>query len=127
MRRKIFAAAMALIVSCGLLTGCGKETKREITLIIKVPELAMNSVSNPDISVSSAFLQMAGEEFAAQYEEADVRIRVDTFAYVDEVKAITDSFDTEEATDLLYEGYFNMASYLHTGRVVPLDDIISDE
>ncbi|MCM1258477.1 MAG: extracellular solute-binding protein [Roseburia sp.] len=127
MGRKIFATALALVLGCSLLTGCGKETKKEVTLIIKVPELAMNSVSNPDILDSTAFLQSAGEEFAAQYQDADVKIRVDTFAYVDEVKAVTDSFDTEEAPDLLYEGYFNMASYLHTGRVVPLDDIISDE
>ena len=127
MRRKIIAVALALACICGLLTGCGKEAKREVTLIIKVPDLAMNSVSRPEIVASSDFLRLAGEEFAAQYEDADVKIRVDTFAYVDETKAITDSFDTENSVDLLYEGYFNMASYLHTGRVVPLDDIISDE
>lgn len=127
MGRKIFATALALVLCCSLLTGCDKEAKKEVTLIIKVPELAMNSVNNPDILDSSVFLLNAGEEFAAQYKDADVKIRVDTFAYVDEMKAITDSFDTEDATDLLYEGYFNMASYLHTGRVVPLDDIISDE
>ncbi|MCM1553832.1 MAG: hypothetical protein NC092_14255, partial [Butyrivibrio sp.] len=114
-RRKIIAIALALACICSLLTGCGKEAKREVTLIIKVPDLAMNSVSRPEIVASSDFLRLAGEEFAAQYEDADVKIRVDTFAYVDETKAITDSFDTENSVDLLYEGYFNMASYLHTG------------
>ncbi|MCM1156903.1 MAG: extracellular solute-binding protein [Bacteroidales bacterium] len=125
MKRKIIAVMSALILCGSLLAGCAG--KKEITLIIKVPDLAMNSVSNPDISVAGTFLQQAGEEFAAQYKEADVAIRVENFAYVDEVKAITDSFDTEDAPDVLYEGYFNMASYLHTGKVVPLDDIISDE
>ena len=52
---------------------------------------------------------------------------IESFDYVDEIRAITESFDTEDATDILYEGYFNMASYSHTGRVVPLDDIISDD
>ncbi|MCM1543420.1 MAG: extracellular solute-binding protein [Blautia sp.] len=127
MGKKIIAATITFLLCCGLLAGCGGKEKEKITLIIKVPNLVMNSVSRPEILDSGVFLQQAGEAFAAQYEEADVTFRVETFEYVDEVAAITGSFDTEDATDILYEGYFNMASYLHTGRVVPLDDIISDE
>ncbi|MCM1251604.1 MAG: extracellular solute-binding protein [Clostridium sp.] len=127
MTRKLISAALTLALCCGLMTGCGSKPKEAITLIVKAPNLAMNSVSNPDMIDSSMFLQKAGEAFAAQYEKADVTIRVESFAYVDEMAAITGCFDTEDATDILYEGYFNMASYLHTGKVVPLDDIISDE
>lgn len=127
MKRKLMAAALALTLCGSLLAGCGPKSREEVTLIVKVPNLVMNSVSNPDIVDAYDFLQQAGEEFAAQYEEADVSIRVESFGLVDEVEAITNSFDTEDATDILYEGYFNMASYLHTGRVVPLDDTISDE
>jgi multiple sugar transport system substrate-binding protein len=29
--------------------------------------------------------------------------------------------------DILYEDFFNMTAYVHTGRVVPLDDIITEE
>ena len=127
MKRKLTAITLILALCCCLFVGCGKGTKEDVTLIIKVPNLAMNAVSNPDIPDSAVFLQLAGEAFSAQYEKANVTIRIETFDYVDEVAAITDRFDTEDATDILYEGYFNMASYLHTGRVVPLDDIISDE
>ncbi|MCM1101789.1 MAG: extracellular solute-binding protein [Acetatifactor muris] len=128
MKRRILATILALTLCCGLFTGCNSpKAKEDVTLIIKVPSLVMNSVSNPEITDSGVFLQQAGEEFAAQYDKANVTIRVESFDYVDEVAAITDSFDTEDAADILYEGYFNMASYLHTGRVVPLDDIISDE
>ena len=127
MKRRLMAVMLTLVLCTGLLTGCGSKEKKEVTLVIKVPSLTLNSVSDPEITDSGVFLQKAGEEFAAQYEKADVKIRVESFEYVDEMKAITDSFDTEDATDILYEGYFNMASYLHTGRVVPLDDIISDE
>ena len=126
MRRKCFCISFAVILCC-LLFGCGKEEKKAVTLIIKTPGLILNSVSNPEITDATTFLQKAGEAFTEQYETADVTIQVETFDYVDEVKAITDSFDTEEAADILYEGYFNMASYLHTGRVVPLDDMISGE
>ena len=134
MKRKRFAVLLAAVLCCGSLFGCGgKETpkeaskQKEVTLIMKTPGLVMNAVSTTEEMESTTFLQKSGEAFAAQYEQADVKIQVETFDYVDETKVITDSFDTEDATDILYEGYFNMASYIHTGRVVPLDDIISDE
>ncbi len=130
MKRKLYYLLSAAVVCCAILTGCGlKESKKkeDVTLIVKVPALLMNSVSNPDILDAAIFLQQAGDAFAEQYEEANVTIQVESFEYVDEIEAITGSFDTEDATDILYEGYFNMASYIHTGRVVPLDDIISDD
>jgi multiple sugar transport system substrate-binding protein len=40
---------------------------------------------------------------------------------------VSGTFGTKNAPDVLYEGYFNMATYIHSGYVVPLDDIISDE
>lgn len=130
MKRKMISILFLAVISCFLLAACGEtatEKKQDMTLIIKAPRLAMNSISNPEINDSSIFLKQAGEAFAAQYEDANVTIRMETFDYVDEAKAITGSFDTEDATDVLYEGYFNMASYIHTGRVIPLDDIISDD
>lgn len=126
MKKKLVSLLLLFAMLCSLFAGCGLEQKKDITLIIKTPELPLNAVSNPDIAVSAEFLQLAGEAFAAQYTKANVTIQVEAFDYVDEVEAITGCFDTEDATDILYEGYFNMASYLHTGRVVPLDDIISD-
>ncbi|MCM1115000.1 MAG: extracellular solute-binding protein [Clostridium sp.] len=127
MKRRIFSLLLALMLCGSLLSGCANQEKQTVNLIIKVPGLSMNSVSNPEISYAKTFMEKAGEAFAAQYEKADVTFQVKEFEYVDELEAITGSFDTEDATDILYEGYFNMASYLHTGRVVPLDDIISDE
>ncbi|MCM1127862.1 MAG: extracellular solute-binding protein [Lachnospiraceae bacterium] len=127
MKRKAIAVTLAFTLLISLFSGCGQKAQQEITLVVKVPNLVMNSVSNPDITDSSVFLKQAGDAFAAQYEAAKVTFQVETFDYVDEIQAITGSFDTKDATDILYEGYFNMASYLHTGKVVPLDDIISDE
>ena len=127
MKRKITSLFLALILCISLFSGCVKQEKQAVNLIIKVPGLAMNSVSNPEITYAKTFMEKAGEAFAAQYEKADVTFEVKEFEYVDELEAIPGSFDTEDATDILYEGYFNMASYLHTGRVVALDDIISDE
>ena len=120
---------LAALTICFPLNGCYhtmREPEPAVTLIIKVPELPMNAVTSPEITEASMFLQQAGDAFAKQYDKADVSIRLETFGYSDEIRAVTDCFDTEDATDILYEGYFNMASYLHTGRVVPLDDIISE-
>ena len=130
MKRKLFYGLLVAVLCCGILTGCGGKTlekKEDMTLMVKVPVLGINSVSRPDIVDSRTFLEQAGAAFAAQYEKANVTVQVDSFDYVDEIQAIPGCFETPDATEVLYEGYFNMASYIHTGRVVPLDDIISDD
>ena len=68
MKRKTYHILLAAVICCGILMGCGKkaEKKEDITLIIKMPSLIMNSVSNPDILEATTFLQQAGEAFAAQ-------------------------------------------------------------
>jgi multiple sugar transport system substrate-binding protein len=49
------------------------------------------------------------------------------FDYTDEIEAVSGSWDTADAADVLYEDYFNMSSYVYSGRVVPLDDIITED
>ena len=130
MKKKLPVILLTAAMCMGTLAGCGfgkTEKKEDVTLIIKAPPLAMNAVANREMDVAEDFLQAAGEAFAAQYEDANVTIKVQTFEYVNEIQAVSDKFGTDDAADILYEGYFNMASYLHSGRVVPLDDIISDE
>lgn len=130
MKEKRLVILFMTVMCMGIFVGCGsgKTAKKEdVTLIIKAPPLAMNAIADPEMDVAEDFLQAAGEAFAAQYEDANVMIKVQTFEYVNEIQAISDKFDTDDAADVLYEGYFNMASYLHSGRVVPLDDIISGE
>jgi multiple sugar transport system substrate-binding protein len=98
-----------------------------VSLIVKCPVLALNSVTKPQIESSEEFLESAAAAFAAQYEDADVDIEVRVFDLTNETEAVTGSFDTDDAMDILYEDYFNMTAYVHTGRVVPLDDMITDE
>jgi multiple sugar transport system substrate-binding protein len=129
---------LVMVMICGLLSGCdsdtktdgenaGKSNKEDVTLIIKAPTLAINSVTHPEIVDAQAFLELVGAAFAEQYEDANVTIDVKIFDSVDEPKAVMGSFDTEDAMDVLYEDYFNMEAYVYTGRVVPLDDMITDE
>lgn len=86
-------------------------------------------MANADTGIADSYevLKKAGEEFAAQYKDYDVTVEVVKFGYTEEDEYIAGCFDTEDAVDILFEGYFNMAGYIHTGRVVPLDDIITEE
>lgn len=121
-KKRLFKAAAMLGLGL-LLSGCTKQ--EEVTITVKVPVLSMNSVTDPDIGCADEFLKKAAEAFEAQNE--GVTVRVVTFEQTKEDDAVTDCFDTEDAADMLYEGYFNMSTYIYTGRMVPLDDIISDK
>ncbi|MBO5094195.1 MAG: extracellular solute-binding protein [Lachnospiraceae bacterium] len=87
----------------------------------------MNCVSDAQIDHVEAFMEKVTTAFAEQYEAADVTVNLQIFPLAEEEEAISKCFDTEDAADVIYAGYFNMSSYIHTGRVVPLDDIITEE
>ncbi len=126
--KKIYALlTAALLAVSAAATGCAGKSKPKVTLIVKTPALNMNCVSNPDIKASNDLLEYAAKKFTDSYDYADVTINVEVFDYVDENMAILDCYGTDDAADILYEGYFNMAAYIYTGYVVPLDDIITDE
>ena len=125
--KQMLAEVLILIASLGTLSGCmPKEAEKpQVTLTVKHPPL---TVANAETDITDAYdlLVQAGKDFAAQYTDADVTVDVIKFAYTDEDDYITGCFDTEDAADILFEGYFNMSGYIHTGRVVPLDSIITD-
>lgn len=127
-RKRIAAGGIVLAILLGSLTGCKAQEagKRQISLKVKLPPL---TVANADTGITDSYelLNNACEEFAAQYTDYDVTIEVVKFGYTEEDEYITGCFDTDDAADILLEGYFNMSGYIHTGRVVPLDDIITEE
>ena len=112
------AIVAVCILVCGILSSCGKE-KETVELILKVPTLSMTSVCDPDVTQAYDFLSKAAEDFEKNYTDYDVEINVKRFEFTNETSAITGSYDTDDAVDVLYEGYFNMATYIHEGRVVP--------
>ena len=122
---KIFSAFIIPLFIC--VSGCLKEERKTVRLVITTPIQEMNTISDPSIHDSPTFLARAANDFAAQYAGALVEPDIKTFNYVDEVKAVTGSFDTETAPDILFGAFFNLSGYIDTGRVVPLDDIISPE
>lgn len=97
-----------------------------LSITVKVPTLSMETVVDPEITSAAQFLTKAAADFVAQYD-GNVEVNVVEFEIAEETAAVADTFGTEAAPDVLFEGYFNMGTYIHDGVVVPLDDIISPE
>ena len=115
------------IVGYFLLNNNQSKQKPEITLIVKTPVLQMTSYKDEEITDTYTFLTKLANDFKKQYKDINVNIKILQFAKAEEDEQIIGCFDTEQATDVLYEEYFNMSTYIHTGKVVPLDDIITTE
>ena len=130
MRKKITAFLMQAIVTMSLplcLSGCSKPQKTPKEIIIKVPHTStMNCIANEEIKNVYTLLDLASKDFKAQYDK-DVRIKVIEFEGGEETKAITNCFGKSDAADILYDGFFNMSSFIHTGNVIPLDDVLTPE
>lgn len=78
---------------------------------------------DPDVRATAQFFEKAAQIFSEQYTEADVKITVVQYDNAQEAA----SFDTPDSADVLFNDYFTMESHIHTGRVVPPDDIITPE
>lgn len=127
--KKIFSSLLItffLLLAClPWFVGCGEKSVKEIT--IKVPRSStLNSVARPDLESVTALLTHASEEFAAQYGK-EIKVKVVEFESGEETKAVYNTFGTPDAADILYDSFYNMSSFIHTGNAVPLDDILSDE
>lgn len=132
MKKRMIKLCVSMLSMALLATGCSSNPvskKEKVKLIISTPPLVYGRLGGESAESASYtdFIQYASEKFASQYTEADVEFEVRGFDYVDEEKAIKDKLGTPEATDILFEGFFNMGSYIHTGNLVPLDDIIDDD
>lgn len=100
--KRILASGIIFVILLSMLTGCSnkKIEKEQVTLNIKIPPL---TVANADTDITDSYDMMvqAGNNFAEQYNDADVTVNVVKFAYTDEDDYITGCFDTENA-----RGYF---------------------
>lgn len=130
--KKIFAKFIAAVccvmtIMCSLvgILGCAKSETVEI--MIKFPRsLAVNSLVNPEIKGIGTFFDAVIKDYLA-YKNNSVSIRIEEFEPGQEEKAITNAIDTADAADILYDDFFNMVSYIHSGHAVPLDDVLSGE
>ena len=99
--------------------------KPKVKLVIKTPVLQMESIVDEEIDDAYGLMQKVAKKFEEQYTEADVDVEVIQFEKSEEDDQIVGCYGKDNAADILFEEYFNMSTYVHTGKVVPLDDIIS--
>lgn len=116
-----------IAVLIGLHTGCGSGEKQKVTLVITTTPYRIECGWDSGVNDNYTFLTKAAQAFSEQYEKAEVSISVLQVEASDSNERITSGFDTDGATDILFSSYFTMADYVYTGRVVPLDDIITEE
>lgn len=125
---RVVVGEIIVVILSGMPTECKtQETAEKRTILgVRIPPLI---VANADTSITDSYevLSKAGQELAAQCVEWDVTAEIMRFDYTEENKYITGYFDINDAANILLEGYFNIPGYIHTGRVVSLDDIIMEE
>lgn len=124
---KLFGAAAMTAFGTAALAGCRANTPTShspVRLLVKVPRTGHDVVFDDSINEVSQVITAMGEAFEAASAQP-VKVEVEVFEQNQYDNAIVGSFDTDRAVDLLYGDYFNISTYIHTGRVVPLDDIVT--
>ncbi len=115
----VLLAAAAAAVACA----CSQHQDEKVHLLLKVPRTGHEVVFDDSLTQIDQVVSMMADDFEADYGKADVDIEVEVFEQNQYDSAIEESFDTPRSPDLLYGDYFNMSTYIHSGRVVPLDDV----
>lgn len=121
----LFAGALASALA--IMPSCAPSADEPVHLLVKVPRTGHDVVFDDSISYIDQVIERMAEDFERSYGKADVRIEVEVFEQNQYDSAIVDAFDTDEAADVLYGDYFNISTYIHTGRVVPLDDVATPQ
>lgn len=127
MTRRAFCAGAAFLAAAGALplAGCsglpftGAAPAR---LVIKVPRTGHDVVFDDSISQVEMVIQGMADEFQRTYARP-VDVEVIVFEQNQYDEAVEGSFDTDKSPDVLYGDYFNISTYIRTGRVVPLDEV----
>ncbi len=127
--KKILCFILSVILVMVCMTGCDnrENEKPTVTINIKLPVIAVNEVVDSEVRDVYSFMRKAADDFCSKYQDADVNINIQQYETGKEDEEIVDRFDTDEAADIMFDNYLDMSTYIYSGRVVPLDDIITDE
>lgn len=125
-KKKFILIIILIIVFTFNIVGCRKNDK--ITLIIKTPTLTFKGSALNDVDSVYDFFNKVTDSFINEYSnEYNLDIKISQYANELEYNAIDSNYDTNNACDILFNDYFTMKSHIYSGRVISLDDIISNE
>ncbi len=127
MTRRAFCAGAAFLAAAGTLSlaGCNSlpfTGAAPVRLVVKVPRTGHDVVFDDSISQVETIIQSMAEGFQRDYARP-VEVEVVVFEQNQHDEAVAGSFGTDKSPDVLYGDYFNISTYIRTGRVVPLDDV----
>lgn len=125
--RRGFCAATAL-AACALAAapGCANASRR-VHLVVKVPRTGHSVVFDEGITQVETVIQAMADDFAATYDARPIEVEVVVFEQNQYDAAVRGAFETDKAADVLYGDYFNISTYIHSGRVVPLDEVAAPD
>lgn len=119
-------ATSALALTGASLTGCTPPVEEEpVSLLVKVPRTGHTVSFDESITSIDQVIYRLIDSFVQNYPGGPVDINVEVFEQIQYDNAIVEAFGTNEAPDMLYGDYFNMSTYIHTGAVIPLDDVVT--
>lgn len=121
-----FACLAALAMVLGAV-GCADSETGKVHLLVKVPRTGHDVVFDDDISYADQVIRIMAEEFQKTPEGKNVDIEIEVFEQNQYDAAVGGTFDTDKSPDILYGDYFNISTYIYTGRVVPLDDVATEQ
>ena len=131
-RQRIICTALSAVLGFSLfaLGGCGNDGGDDTVRInVKTPLIRMSTpsaISNAEIATSGDFLSLAAKAFTEQYKKDKVEITVNMFPDGEEERFVTDIFGTEDAADVLYDDFYNMITYVHSGNAISLEGLLSE-
>lgn len=129
MTRRAFTglvAAGALTAMSSSLLGCASSSPEDtVHLLVKVPRTGHTVSFDDSITQIDQVISRLVDSFVENYHDIPVDVEVEVFEQNQYDNAIVNTYGTEKAPDVLYGDYFNMSTYIHTGAVIPLDDVVT--
>lgn len=99
--------------------------KKSVSLIIKTGVDPFATTIDNDVHSAYDFLGKVVDDFEKNYSEDKVSIQLFQYESQRRKNEVDDCFGTSFSPDILFASQFNLSNYVHTGYIVPLDDIIT--
>lgn len=129
MKTKRIALLLIVTLLSTHIVGCQKITppKEQVTIYLRnyADHKGVYSDEEPDADYDSLTRFMA-DQFTSQYEKYDVTIVTEYFALEDEPKFVEEKYGQPDATDIVLQDSFVNLGHIYEGRLVPLNEIITD-
>jgi len=118
---------LVLVASLFMFVACNGNGNEKTKIIVKVPALGMDLTDmdgvNNGISTVADYLKRMANFYMASH--SNVEIEIAEYEAAKEQQFVEDTIGTSSAPDVLFDSFYNMRSYIYTGEVVPVTDVVN--